>query len=1074
MKSLRKLAGITITLILIFMVIALFRYQAGDEVSLLPEGFEFAFDENWIMAVLDGPAVSLEEKEGYARFRELAVEALKEDGREVHLPYEGRSGESNTLILKNTLPLEYAGLTMNFATAAAEVRVILDDQLIYKSVPGKETYGPSAGSNENYVDIPNVIEEGELWLILSASGPDKAAYIGGIQIETRDMVVIGVVGSSITDIGCCLLILITSIVMFVLAMIRKYTRQPDRGELFLGLAGLAAGIYCFIDTDTLSIFYDVQEAYEMQEYLVLMIPMFLALYFERNLHTVYPRRFFALTWGVIVHAAVQISLHIMGLQELKDMVILSAAVLGVVCVTAIVSLIQLDFRNRRYQALLSTLSMLVLMAGGIANLIINTFLVDLRGNAAGQYSMTIFGIMMSVMHVLQISKEYRANAEEKARAAQQQNMQLAQAKKDADAARHEAQAANEAKGKFLAHMSHEIRTPINAVLGMDEMILRESREPNIKEYAMDIYMAGQTLLSLINDILDFSKIDSGKMEIVPVVYDTSSLIYDLSNMASQRAKDKNISFEVEADSEIPARLYGDDVRIRQVLMNILTNAVKYTHEGRVWLRIQSRRVNDRVALRFEVEDTGIGIKEEDLPKLSAEFERIEEERNRNIEGSGLGMNITIQLLKLLGSRLQVESTYGKGSKFSFELEQEIIDSTPIGDFQSRVHQITENYNYSTKFCAPDAKILVVDDNAVNRKVLRNLLKETQIQVADAGGGAECMELVQKEHFDLIFLDHMMPEMDGVETLHRMKELSAYPCMDTPVVVLTANAVSGAKEKYLAEGFDDFLSKPIVPEKLENMIKDMLPGELLQEDAHKQKTGRDAGSGGAGTMAPGRESKDQGAGEHGGSASHQAQGDFLEKLPQVDGLNWQYAWMYLPDEELLAYTVKEFYAQIDSAADKLEQSYLHIGEEGGLDQYRIQVHAMKSLAANVGIMSLSGLAKILEYAARDGKIETVMSVTMPFLEEWRSYREKLQGVFGIGSGERKEVTDYSVIQALVEMVRISVQEMDIDQADQLMGQLQAYEYSGETGQNIKKLAEAVTNLDIEEADRLADLLVSAKV
>ena len=328
----------------------------------------------------------------------------------------------------------------------------------------------------------------------------------------------------------------------------------------------------------------------------------------------------------------------------------------------------------------------------------------------------------------------------------------------------------------------------------------------------------------------------------------------------------------------------------------------------------------------------------------------------------------------------------------------------------------------------------------------------------------------------IFLDHMMPEMDGVETLHRMKELSDYPCMDTPVVVLTANAVSGAKEKYLAEGFDNFLSKPIVPEKLENMIKDMLPGELLQEDAHRQKTGQDAGSGGAGTLAPGQESKDQGSGEreHGESASHQAQGDFLEKLPQVDGLNWQYAWMYLPDEELLAYTVKEFYAQIDSAADKLEQSYLHIGEEGELDQYRIQVHAMKSLAATVGIMPLSGLAKILEYAARDGKIETVMSVTMPFLEEWRSYREKLQGVFGIGSGERKEVTDYSVIQALVEMVRISVQEMDIDQADQLMGQLQAYEYSGETGQNIRKLAEAVTNLDIEETDRLADLLVSAKM
>ncbi len=1067
MKSLRKLSGITITLILIFMVIAIFRYQAGDEVSLLPEGFELSFNENWSMAVLDSPEISLEEKEEYERFRELAVAALEEDGQEVYLPYDGQRGALDTLIFVNTLPLEYAGLTMNFATTDAKVRVILDGQLIYEYMPEAGAYGAASGSYEHYVNIPNVIEGGELWIVLSSPYPNGTAGIGGVKIETRDMVVIGVVGSSITDIGCCLLILITSIVMFVLAMIRKYTHQPERGELFLGLTGLAAGIYCFIGTDTLSIFYDMQEAYEMQEYLVLLIPLFLALYFERNLHTVYPRRFFALIWGVIIHAAMQISLQIMGVCDLKDMINLSAAVLGVVCVTAIVSLIQLDYRNRRYQALLSTLSMLVLMAGGIANLIINTFFLDLQGNAAGQYSMTIFGIMMSVMHVLQISKEYRASAEEKARAAQQQNMQLAQAKKDADAARHEAQAANEAKGKFLARMSHEIRTPINAVLGMDEMILRESREQNIKEYAMDIYMAGQTLLSLINDILDFSKIDSGKMEIVPVEYDTSSLIYDLSNMTSQRAKDKNISFEVEADSEIPSRLYGDDVRIRQVLMNILTNAVKYTNEGTVWLRIQSRRIDGTAVLRFEVEDTGIGIKKEDLPRLSAEFERIEEERNRNIEGSGLGMNITIQLLALLGSRLQVESTYGKGSKFYFELEQKIIDGTPIGDFQSRVHQITENYKYSTRFCAPDARILVVDDNAVNRRVLRNLLKETQIQVADAGGGAECLELVQREHYDLIFLDHMMPEMDGVETLHRMRALSDYPCHDTPVIVLTANAVSGAKEKYLAEGFDNFLSKPIVPEKLENMIKYMLPGELLQENTGIQKPVREGG----GTTQE-FQGEDAGSREYEKFRQHRTGGEFLEELPQVDGLDWQYAWMHLLDEELLAITVKEFYAQIDSAADKLEQSYMHIGEEGQTEAYRIQVHAMKSLAATVGIISLSGVAKILEYAARDGKIETVMSVTMPFLEEWRSYRQKLQGVFGIGSEEKKEVTDYSVIQALVEMVRMSVQEMDIDQADQLMRELQAYEYPGEAGQNIRKLAEAVTNLDAEEADRIAKSIISS--
>ena len=232
------------------------------------------------------------------------------------------------------------------------------------------------------------------------------------------------------------------------------------------------------------------------------------------------------------------------------------------------------------------------------------------------------------------------------------------------------------------------------------------------------------------------------------------------------------------------------MRIRQILTNLLTNAVKYTHEGTVWLRAENRRKEGRAVLRFEVEDTGIGIKEEDLPKLSAEFERIEEDRNRNIEGTGLGMNITIQLLELLGSRLQVKSTYGEGSRFYFELEQEIIDPTPIGDFESRIHQLADDYSYSSKFLAPEAKLLVVDDNAVNRRVLRNLLKETQIQVAEAEGGRECLELVQKNHYDLIFLDHMMPQMDGIETLHRMQQLSGHPCQGTPVVVLTANAVSG--------------------------------------------------------------------------------------------------------------------------------------------------------------------------------------------------------------------------------------------------------------------------------------------
>ncbi len=1054
-KIMQTLAGISILLILCFMVLALLQYQNNSNMDLPPEKLELFLETDWTLVTLDRTSMPIEPADAQNSLQtqiQDALAALK--GQKVILPFAEKSGPHAYLVFQNKIPLQYAGLSLGISCENSNIQVMVDKTEIYQRTLEDSAHNKASNQNMHYIDIPDTLEDGELWIILSSASPHAAVSLEEVKIETHEALVIGVVESNIMDIGCCLLILIMSIIMFVLALIRHYTRQPQRGELFLGLAGLAADIYCFIWTDTLNIFYSLQEAYEMQEYLALLVPLLLALYFERNLHTIYPRRFSVLLCGMIIHSAAQIFLQLSGIYSMQDMANLTAAAVGIVCITAIVSLVHYDYKNKSFQTLLSVLSILVLVAGGIANIGANMIFGHNYANAAGQYSMAVFSVLMAVVHILRLSKEYRAKAEENAallqekiKATQRQNTQLAQAKKDADAARHEALAANEAKGKFLAHMSHEIRTPINAVLGMDEMILRESGEPQIKEYAMDIYTAGQTLLSLINDILDFSKIESGKMEIVPVEYDFCSLVHDLANMTTQRAKEKPISLELEISHEIPSRLYGDDVRLRQILTNILTNAVKYTPKGTVWLRVQCRAATDTALLRFEVEDTGIGIKEEDLPKLSAEFERIEEDRNRNIEGTGLGMSITIQLLTLLGSRLQVESTYEKGSKFYFELEQKIADHTPIGDFEARVQQLTGHYQYSAKFCAPNASILVVDDNAVNRKVFRSLLKATKIQVTDASGGAECLKLVQENHYDLIFLDHMMPEMDGIETLRQIRTYSDFPCRDTPIIVLTANAVSGAREKYLAEGFDAFLSKPIVPQKLENMIQNMLPQELLQQ-------AEQGGDTGASTQAvPPQTAK------------------LLDELPQVDGLDWQYAWLHLPDMELLAFTVKEFYAQISSAADRLEEAYRQVREPAYLDQYRIQVHAMKSLAASVGIIPLSGTAKILEYAARDGRIDVIASMTSPFLEEWRSYRQKLRGVFGIAMETKKDITDASVIQALLEMVRIHMQEMDIDQADGRIQQLQAYAYPAEMEQPMQELAQSVTNLDLDETERLSDLLIA---
>ena len=354
------------------------------------------------------------------------------------------------------------------------------------------------------------------------------------------------------------------------------------------------------------------------------------------------------------------------------------------------------------------------------------------------------------------------------------------------------------------------------------------------------------------------------------------------------------------------------------------------------------------------------------------------------------------------------------------------------------------------------------------------MKETRIQVTEAHGGAECLRLVQQKHYDVIFLDHMMPEMDGVETLHYIRTMGECPCQDTPVVVLTANAVSGAKEKYLSEGFDDFLSKPIMPEKLENMLISLLPEELLQTPEK-----------GVFVSLPEQTNKSE---------------ICLEDLPMVEGVDWNYAALHLPDMELLQYTVREFYDQIDSAADFLEKLYTQITgtaqleevsgqivdtghlqgtygytvrQEGecaeSLKQYRIQVHAMKSLAATVGIVPLAGIARVLESGAKDGKIEILKSMTTIFLKEWRSYRVKLRGVFGIGCAERTEMPEASVLKALLEMVRISMGEMDFEQADQLMLQLRKYQYPEAMEQGIQKLAEAVTNLDLEEVEHLVVLL-----
>lgn len=404
---------------------------------------------------------------------------------------------------------------------------------------------------------------------------------------------------------------------------------------------------------------------------------------------------------------------------------------------------------------------------------------------------------------------------------------LVDEKKKVEEAREEAVLANQAKGRFLAQMSHEIRTPINAILGMDEIILRECKDANILEYADDINTAGQLLLSIVNEILDLSKIESGKMEIVETEYNLSKLIADLTAMISLKAQAKNLIFDIDVDNSLPVHLYGDDIRIRQILTNLLSNAIKYTKEGRVELSVKGEIKDNTLTLYCCVTDTGIGIKEEHLTNLFEEYKRIEDGSNHHIEGTGLGLNITMRLLNLMGSKLQVQSEYGKGSKFFFELKQLVTDSVTIAEYNKQQKQNQNPKQRTCAFTAPEARLLVVDDNIMNRKVFAKLLEPTKMHIDQAESGFECIDKMKETRYDIVFLDHMMPQMDGTETLRRLREMTGYPSERSVIIALTANAFVGARQQYISEGFDDFLPKPIIYKDAEELILRFLPSQLVE-------------------------------------------------------------------------------------------------------------------------------------------------------------------------------------------------------------------------------------------------------
>ncbi|MBP5745090.1 MAG: response regulator [Lachnospiraceae bacterium] len=512
-----------------------------------------------------------------------------------------------------------------------------------------------------------------------------------------------------------------------------------------------------------------------------------------------------------------------------------------------------------------------------------------------------------------------------------------------------AESANHAKSEFLANMSHEIRTPINAVLGMNEMILREQNHAmdtadgqindslkNIGIYASDVKKAGNNLLAIVNDILDFSKIEAGQIDIVEAPYQLCSLLNDLNNMILFKSQEKGLDFKIEIDESIPNELSGDEVRIRQILTNLLNNAVKYTSKGSVRLTLSGIRLDGRgLLLKFSVSDTGIGIKEEDIEKLFTKFQRLEMEQNSTVEGTGLGLVITKRLLEMMNGNISVESEYSKGSVFTVTIPQKIISDTPIGDFQTRYEAfMKEAGSYHESFRAPDVHILVVDDTKINLTVVANLLKSTEMIIDTATSGADAVEMAKNTEYDLILMDQRMPKMDGTEALHLIRETDSGLSSRAPVICLTADAVKGAKERYMAEGFSDYITKPIDGTALEKMLMKHLPKDKVKRVLNKNSES---------AKAPDAYESD------------------LNILSDA-GIDPKTGLKYCQNDEAFYRSMLTDYIQSKKEKEiELKNNF----ESENWHDYSIYAHSLKSSSKMIGALKLSELAAKMEEAADNG-------------------------------------------------------------------------------------------------------------
>lgn len=833
----------------------------------------------------------------------------------IELPGQCEAKRGEVVRLETILPKEQSGTWFCMRASQQDMRIFVGDELRKEySTKGTRLFGKNSVSAFVFFEIEKE-DAGKVLAIEIVSDSEYAGFLNEVYAGDKYDIVN-------TFIKQCFVVIFISVCMFLLSAITvfigcilRFVYKISADIIYLGLGILQLSLAMITESRIRQFFLpNASVAGYVGFLLTILIPYPFMVYVNRIQKRRYERMYRILSWGVVINFVVSTMLQLFNIWELADSMVISYAII-VIMVIVMAATIILDIKRGRLR------EYGVVVFGFLAMIIVSIWEVYITFVPESPYyggvALSVGLIILLFMAVFKTAKDMIAVEQEK---------QIAIA-------------AGAAKAKFIANMSHEIRTPINTIIGMNEMILRENHEEAVEEYAKNVQNASKLLLGLINDILDFSKIEAGKLDILETDYYLSKMLTDVITGMQIKAENKNLKMSVNIDESLPSVLKGDEIRIRQILNNLLSNAVKYTKQGTVTLNVNGIGAREDFVLCIAVQDTGMGIKAEDVDKLFDSFQRLEENKNRYIEGTGLGLNITKQLVELMGGSIEVKSEYGKGSCFTVKIPQKIMNEAVIGKLEDAYQRdgVIEAVE-KTKLYAPKAEVLVVDDNEMNLSVAKALLKRTAIKLTLAQSGTECLELCRSNRYDLILMDHMMPEPDGIETLHILRKDTHSLNRNTDVIVLTANAIAGVAEQYIEEGFTDYLSKPIVAEKLEDMLRKHLPEDKLETE--NDIPVEDAAS-------------------------------YIDKKV---GLTY-----CANSEEMYQEMVNAYYLQGQKNLPKLFAYF----ETHDWENYRIIVHALKSTSLVIGAVALSEKAKELEIAAKESNEEVLLEEGEAFYREYET-------------------------------------------------------------------------------------------